>query len=470
MKKFFHSLRVKVYTLFLFFTAVILFFLFASQMWLVPAMFNSIKTREVVETAEMIKSAWNNRNFPNIVRNAVIEQGTYILIRRDGLDIIYYNEALAGLDDILSSYIFDEIADEIVTRGSISHHFTDSGKNALLYLTYAGTPNNVKGYILIFSYLEPIGNTISIAQSQFLINAGLLLFVSAFFSAFIVSQISKPVIGIFRSADKLPTGEFNIAINRSDSTEIRLLKENLNKASAEIAKTETLRKDLLANISHDLKTPLTMIKAYAEMIRDLSGNNPEKREKHLEVIIGESDRLNALVTDILDLSKLQSGVAALSLREFDFSARLSGIISRFSYLRGNYSVRPEIESGIFITADVTKLEQAVYNLVGNALNFTGEDGAVTVRMFAASGNVARFEVCDSGNGIAPEQLPFIWERYYKADNSVNHSRAVIGTGLGLSIVKNVLELHGFRYGVESKVGEGSRFWFEMAYKKIYDNK
>ncbi|MDR0223389.1 MAG: HAMP domain-containing histidine kinase [Oscillospiraceae bacterium] len=465
MKRFFQSLRVKVYGLFLVFTAAMLLFLFAGQTWLFPAMFATIKAREVVKTAETIKHGWDSPNFSSVVENAAAKQGSYVLIRRDGVEITYYDRALAGVGGILDSYIFDELSDEIVRRGGISERFTDDGKRAMLYLTYAGTPRNVKGYILIFSYLEPVGNTASMAQSQFFINAAVLLFVSALFSAFIVSRISNPVVGIFRSADKLTTGEFHVEIDRSDPTEIRLLKENLNRASAEIAKTETLRKDLLANVSHDLKTPLTMIKAYAEMIRDISGNIPEKREKHLEVIVDESDRLNALVTDILDLSKLQSGVAALSLGEFNFSERLAGIISRFSYLGGDYDITSEIEEGIFITADITKLEQVVYNLINNALNFTGDDRAVTVRMFSVSESAARFEVSDSGKGIEPEQLPYIWERYYKADNSANHRRAVMGTGLGLSIVKNVLELHGFRYGAESRVGAGSRFWFETACRK-----
>ena len=237
-------------------------------------------------------------------------------------------------------------------------------------------------------------------------------------------------------------------------------------ASAEIARTETLRKDLLANVSHDLRTPLTMIKAYAEMIRDLSGNSPEKREKHLQVIIDETDRLTLLVSDILNLSKLQSGVLEMDIRVINFSENLKEIVSRFSMLEGT-DVNLEVQDDVYINADTKQLGQAVYNLIINAINYAGET-TVAVRLYTKKGGKVRFEVSDSGIGIPKEQLPYIWERYYKVNRSENYKRAVKGTGLGLSIVKGVFERHGFEYGVDSEVGKGSTFWFECAVVKSKD--
>lgn len=254
-----------------------------------------------------------------------------------------------------------------------------------------------------------------------------------------------------------------MTVRHGEYDEIKTLTENLNTASAEISKTENLRKDLMANVSHDLKTPLTMIKAYAEMIRDLSGDNPEKREKHLRVIIDETDRLTLLVNDILNLSKIESGVAQINRTVFDFSQLLKDIISRFSLLdtTRDYNVTLETEDHIEINADQQKIEQVIYNLVNNAINYMGDDKQVIVRLYRKENNTARFEVSDHGMGIPAEQITYIWDRYYKVDHSENHKRVVKGTGLGLSIVKGVLTGHGFAFGCDSVVEKGSTFWFEF---------
>ncbi|MDE6733045.1 MAG: HAMP domain-containing histidine kinase, partial [Oscillospiraceae bacterium] len=239
--------------------------------------------------------------------------------------------------------------------------------------------------------------------------------------------------------------------------------DTLNYASSEISKVDTLRRDLIANISHDLRTPLTMVKAYAEMIRDLSGDNPEKRERHLKIIIDETDRLSSLVTDILDLSKVQAGVAEMNLETFDFSHRISKVISRFDILKESDGIVIDLqaEDGIVITADITRLEQVVYNLINNAVTYVGSDNTVIVRLFRKENGLTRFEVEDHGEGISAENLPYIWDRYYKVSHGDStHKRAKMGSGIGLSIVKSVLEQHGFAYGAESEEGKGSTFWFE----------
>ncbi len=293
-----------------------------------------------------------------------------------------------------------------------------------------------------------------------------IILVSLVLSVIISTRIAEPLIRISRSTDKLITGEFNVVASPHDYSEIIILTDNLNKASAEINKTEKLRKDLLANISHDLRTPLTMIKAYAEMIRDLSGNNPEKREKHLGVIIDEADRLTLLVNDILNLSKLQSGAVEMERKIINFSSHLREIVSRFAMLDETKIVL-ECSEDIWVDADSKQLGQAVYNLIINAINYSGVD-TVTVRLFDIGGGMVRFEVADKGVGISAENLPYIWERYYKVNRSENYKRTVKGTGLGLSIVKSVFECHGFRYGVDSEEGAGTTFWFECRREKPQD--
>lgn len=476
-KKAFNSFRFKVWLIFLLFTIVILLFLYISQVVLMPAIYEHIKTHESISTAYDIKKKWINGSFndvKNIVdvnaKNKQMDILIHIPSSQTGGPALTYSHDSTGSSASINKRISDSMVEELKNSktGTLFFPIEDDVKQSFLLATYVGDSSNIIGYIFIYTYLEPTGTTTEILKNIFFTSSAVLILFSFIVSFFISNQVSMPIIRLSKSANKLITGEFNIEPKPSEYTEIKLLTENLNTASKEIARTEALRRDLLANVSHDLRTPLTMIKAYAEMIRDLSGDSPEKREKHLKVIIDETDRLTLLVSDILNLSKLQSGVIEMDIRPMNFSVQLREITSRFSMLEDT-TVNLEIQDDVFISADNKQLSQAVYNLITNAINYS-EDGHVIVRLFGIKGNKVRFEVSDNGIGIPEEQLPYIWERYYKIAKSENFKRSVKGTGLGLSIVKGVFERHGFRYGVNSEVGKGSTFWFECAVTKMKNAK
>jgi signal transduction histidine kinase len=239
------------------------------------------------------------------------------------------------------------------------------------------------------------------------------------------------------------------------------LAETLNFARDEISKADTLQKELIANVSHDFKTPLTMIKGYASMIIEISGDNPEKRNKHAQVIVDEADRLASLVNDVLDLSKLSSGLDSLKLQTLDMSAYTEEVLERFDYLKetGEYHFVTEIDEDLYTQADELKIGQALYNLIGNAVNYTGEDKKVFVALKRSADGTAKFSVTDTGAGISEEDRANIWARYYRS--SEMHKRPVKGTGLGLSIVKTILDQHNFACGVESEEGQGSLFYVDF---------
>jgi signal transduction histidine kinase len=438
---------------------------------MLPHYYTSIKTQEITSTARVLERNWDSFNLNDEMQRFSREHEMLIIIDRysggifDTQKIFDFDNMQSRVSEI-DSVPEKEILFEQVLRsreGSVAHRMTIDGREAVCYAMLVGSANDVRGFITIYSFLQPLANTQDILRIQFFLSSAVLLVIAFLLSAFVVFSISNPIIKISRSARKLTTGEFLMSAKASDYAEIKTLTENLNKASREISKTENLRKDLFANVSHDLKTPLTMIKAYAEMIRDLSGDNPEKREKHVQVIIDEAERLNSLVIDMLDLSKLQSGVAKKNVTFFNFSMHLSDVLGRFSNLSKEHGITfvPEIENNILIKADVSKVEQVVYNLINNAVNHTSKDGKVIVRLIKKKSNIGRFEVKDTGAGIAKEEQPYIWERYYKAQKSQFHKRTAVGTGIGLSIVKSVMELHGYSYGVNSTLGKGSVFWFEF---------
>lgn len=284
-----------------------------------------------------------------------------------------------------------------------------------------------------------------------------------FILSFVVSSaisgvLIRPLDEISAKAKRLARGDFEVDFQGEDYfEEMDGLSASLNFAKDELSKTDRMQKELIANVSHDFKTPLTMIKAYAEMIVEFAGDDKVKREKSAQVIIDEADRLASLVSDVLDLSKIRSGIQALELEPFDICAYCKEIIARFDYLcqTQGYVFETEMDKGLYTVADKLKIGQVLYNLIGNAVNYTGENKRVSI-VLRKENDVIRFAVMDTGKGIKSEEIAGIWDRYYRS--SETHKRPVKGTGLGLSIVKTILERHGFLYGVDSVLGVGSTFY------------
>ncbi len=464
------SIKFNVWVSFEAIVLAMLAFTYVFLIALFPMFYEWMKSYEIAEAMTYIRASWtlstdtSGEDFSSSVTNVAWKNKMYIEITTP-----YYRGYVDYLGGSQSMYQLDKSryrnAALEADSGVYYEKFRDERENntVLAMCTYIGSKDSPEAFIFICSYMEPVGSTMAIFQRQFLFVAIIIMLLTLFISAFFANRLTNPIIRINKHAKQLPQGKFDATIDEKDFNEIKQLAATLQDASKEIAKSDDLRRELMANISHDLRTPLTMIKAYAEMIRDISGDNPEKRERHLKVIIDETDRLSSLVNDILDLSKLQAGVTEMNLSVFDLSERLSGVISRFDILKENDGIIIELhaDDGIIINADITKLEQVVYNLINNAVTYTGDDNTVIVRLYRKSPGLMRFEVTDHGDGIAPEYLPYIWDRYYKvSERNKTHKRAKMGSGIGLSIVKSVLEQHGFAYGADSEVGKGSTFWFE----------
>ena len=314
--------------------------------------------------------------------------------------------------------------------------------------------------IFVNASLEPLDTTISILSNQLIIVSLIVIVLALIIGYFISKRISKPIENMNEDALKLANGDYNFQFdNNSNISEIDTLANTLNYAKKELEHTDELRRDLMANVSHDLKTPLTMIKGYAEMIRDLNYNNEEKRNVNLNVIVEDRGRLNVLVEDILTLSKIQANKDTINKEDFDLVELINNIIKRYSIYKETegYNFEVNTPDKVIINADKKKIEQVIYNLINNAINYTGDDNKVIINVI--QDKKIRVEIKDTGNGIKEEDLPHIWEKYYHSKKK--HKRNVIGTGIGLSIVKTILESHKFKYGVISEVGKGTTFYFEI---------
>lgn len=332
---------------------------------------------------------------------------------------------------------------------------------AKMAMMTAGSPE-VTDVCLYISYSTVLADkTVGNMQLQLVLISLIVIFVALIISGLLSMELTKPISQISRAAKRMATGDYSVDFQAQYSyAEMNALAETLNYAKEEISRADELQKEVLANVTHDLKTPLTMIKAYASMIQEISGDNPEKREKHTQVIIDETDRLTALVNDILKMSKIRSGMDTLKTEEFNLSEFIHTVLERFEFLTETqgYTIVRDIDDELYTRADKDKIEQVVYNLIGNAVNYTGDDKKITVSLHRKNEKI-RFSVTDTGKGIPPEECSTIWERYYSSAET--HKRPIKGTGLGLSIVKTILVKHGFGFGVDSQVGKGSTFFVDF---------
>ncbi len=362
-----------------------------------------------------------------------------------------------GVDQDVFNVVFEELCNAGTDKGVIVR--IDDG-NYVYSARFTRTDGQSSDNYLYINYSTELSNSaFSMMEKELIVIAVVVVFVALIISALLSMELTRPIARFTRAARRMAKGDFTVDFKGEYTyAEMDALAETLDYAKEEIGKSDQLQKEVLANVTHDLKTPLTMIKAYASMIQEISGNNPEKRAKHTQVIIDESDRLTALVNDILNLSKIRSGMDSLKLQEFNLSEFIHTVLERFDYLTETkgYTLVRDIDDELYAEADTEKLEQVVYNLVGNAVNYTGEDKKITVSLKKAEGGKIRFSVTDTGKGIPPDEIDTIWDRYYRSTET--HKRPIKGTGLGLSIVKTILVKHGFEYGVESEVGKGSTFY------------
>ncbi len=507
----FNSIYVKLLIYFMLFAFLIIMMIGGMEIFLFNNFYGTMKARDTGKLADgirrnyMLQSGREDFDLGSFIQRYATGNDIYILIARpdgDSLSVVSssfgsdtyptitseeYNEKLWDLYEKISR---DTSGDDIPipTRSAetMLESVTGSGK-VLAYACFLEKPGVISGGlsgnreekksgpytdqtfraaksdVLVMYILNPLYPTTSTVRILYNILVTILFIAMVpvvIMALYLAKRISRPIRDVTRSAEQMAQGDFDVKFGGGPYSEINELSDTLTIAENEMKKNEMYHKDLIANVSHDIKTPLTMIKSYAEMIRDLSGNDPVKREKHLDIIIEEADRLNVLVNDMLSLSRLQSHKLALEKSTFDMNDAAREVLASYEILgeQEGYDIEFVPAEPLYVEADESKIRQVMNNLMTNAVKYCGEDKKIIVTI-EKNGKEAEFRVTDHGQGIKPEELPHVWDRYYQS--STHHVRETTGTGLGLSIVKEILKLHGAKYGVDSTVGEGSSFWFEL---------
>ena len=466
------------------FAVAVLAVLWIFQTVLLDDIYMLLKERELSECADEVSSAlsrgYDKSRLDSVTTDAAKEYGicitVYEITGTDGrrlakiaaerhINSFCYIHNVRG--DSLMNRLYREAASgngEYEEHISISSMFSgsanaDGGESVIRSVI---VKNDTAELLLVFnSELMPLSSTVDTIRAQLTIISVVLLIVAVTVALISSASLSRPIREMSEEAYKLALGNYNVNFDGGNCTETVNLSVTLNRAAYELSKLDKMQKDLIANVSHDLRTPLTMISGYTEAMRDLPG---EATPENMQIVIDETRRLTSLVNDMLEVSKYQGGTQLLRMTRFNFTEVIRTTLERYGKLkeRDGYNITFEGNEDVFVTADETRILQVIYNLINNAVNYTGEDKTVLIRqtlLSEADGRYVLLEVIDTGRGIPEEELPLVWERYYKVHDF--HKRADMGTGLGLSIVKNILLLHRAGFGVNSKVGVGSCFWFKL---------
>ena len=448
-----NSLKVQIWKYLSIFSIFILSFLWLFQVLFLNKFYEFSKIKQLDNTINLIKESYNNNSLYSNVDNYAEDNGICIQIFTDK-KIIYdsqiFNKGCMPKNvDYRDVFIKSSLDKE--TYKLINPRFNNEVLLKAIKL-------NSNTYAFLSSSLQPLDGAVEIIKKELVIVSIMVLLFSFLIGYFISKKLSKPIEKINKTAKIMAQGDYENAYFFIDENilELNELVSTLNQTNDELTKIDELQKEILANVSHDLKTPLTMIKAYAEMVRDLTYNNKEKRESNLNVIITESDRLNLLVNDIIELTKINNDLQNLNITEFDLVELINSIINRFSIMDANFVFKNKLP--IIVKADKIRIEQVIYNLIINAINYTGKDKKVIINL-KENDKYVHVEIKDTGKGIDEEDLKLIWKRYYKVDKKYRREKK--GSGIGLSIVENILKKHKFNYGVNSIKNKGTTFYFDI---------
>lgn len=452
------SIRVKTLFYLILFSVFILLLLWGTQLVLSNYLYEKYQINDVNKMAKEI-SETDNEDLHEYLNNIVYNNSVCIeYVDHSGRSTLY-NDALTGCllgrsNKTLSRHKRD-LFNSDKDMDAIRLVNPDYESSALLYgIEVDG------GYVFLFTMLSNVNKNYNLVKDQLIYITVVVIILAVVLSSILAKIFSEPIVKITEKSKLLANGNYNVEFEKYGVKEIDELADTLNYLKNEVSKTDQYRRDLMANVSHDLKTPLTMIKAYAEMVRDITYKDKKKREENLNVIIEETDRLNLLVGDILTLSKLQANSDTLEIETFNLHDEIVSILKRYEYLKDTegYEIECKIPDEVIVRADKNKINQVIYNLVNNALNYTGDDKKVKINIIEEKKDYL-VEIVDSGKGIDSKDIEHIWDKYYKKEK--NHRRNVVGTGLGLSIVKEILECHDMSYGVRSIKNKGTTFYFRI---------
>ncbi len=353
---------------------------------------------------------------------------------------------------------------------------TQAGDRTLLFAAIpAGQSGGQQVYVALSAFEQPVGSALREIVPSLLAAGGITLLVSLLVALILARSIAKPITQLTQATEAIARGQYDFRVRSSGNDELGRLGTSFNLMASQVQLARQTEKDLLANVSHELKTPLTSIQGFSQAILDGAVQDIGSVQRAAQTIYDETTRMARLVGDLLTLARLESGELPLAKEKLDLTQLLPGWVDRLQPRAQslNETLTTIIEPLPSVVGDAGRLEQVITNLIDNALKYNKPGGSVTVTAKAEtiepatkSGVTSRrravqtldtrwvtIAVADSGSGIPKEDLPRLFERFYRGDKA----RVAGGTGLGLSIAQQIVAAHGGKITVESEAGRGSTF-------------
>lgn len=452
------SLKAQLIILTTCFIVVCLLILSFFQLFLLDDVYKNNKIRSIKETEKEIHKELTKGNIDKYLDELSLEENMSIRIVSSRFDVYHgssgFNFSLNMLNDrdidILANQIYSSKDQKLLIESK-----TNEPREEQVYI-YGEVfdYNNVKTLILVSTLVTPLNATKDTIAFEYIFIAIILILAGVVFALLISKIILNPVRNINDAAKNLPQGKYN-DVNCAQY-ELDELNNTLVNANSQINKAENAKKELLANVSHDLKTPLTMISGYAEMIKDLPSKN---KNEYADTIIDESKRISVLVDDLVDLSLLEENKFSLNKEDISVSDLLNDVYKQYKTIckKNKVKLSLKIDEEFNINIDVARIKQVLYNFINNAINYNDKDKKEIELGLENVDGEFRVYVLDNGKGIEKKDINNIWDRYYKVDKT--HKRASVGSGIGLAIAKKILDSHNLKYGVESKIDMYSKFYF-----------
>lgn len=461
------------------FTCLLLGFIYVFQVKLLNVFYESNKLSMTKEIAEQAALAVSTGQSSNSIEAISMENEACISVVSTKRSIMANSSNNSGCsldkmtrDEYIRYYNmannsngeYYEMLDQdsyIIEQDDTRVHFYQK-KDAYKSIIYAKVAD-VKGdavFVLVSTNITPINATIQTLNTQLMIIGIFFILAAILLSYLLYQQIVKPIALVNQASKSIVDGGYMSHDDMNQYLEISELNQTLQWSSDEIQKADQAKRDLIANVSHDLRTPLTMITGYGEMMIDLPD---EKTDENIQVIVDEAKRMKLLVDDLLDLSKMNEKKIEIHKMSFNYSELVNNTIQKYElYKDKGFKFNLDIENNLMVDADPQRIAQVIHNLINNAINYSLEKKEIDISLKRVN-DCAEFHVKDYGVGIAEDKLPYIFDRYFKVDRK--HKRSSAGSGIGLAIVKEILELHDTKCLVTSKVNEGSDFYFQLPLKK-----
>lgn len=501
IQKFSHSLRMKITLIILLIISVLLLSIGLLNNFGLRWFYQNEKVSEIKEAYlkidnEVMKIGSSGQH--------IIDESTEESVINNSLKSIIldysnkYNITIALVDSFTNKAIYSSAreGDGLISRiqdGFIGNQnqdilYSNNNYTIILHKTMQNT-SFIEGFgycsdnqtmVIMSTPVASLKESVSISN-RFLIYMAIIGFIITVILTFIIAKmITYPILELAEISNKMGKLDFTAKYIGNRSDEIQTLGQNMNYMSDRLKKAidelqeanellkedikrkeaiDEMRKDFIANVSHELKTPIALIQGYAEGLNEGLCEDEESRKYYTEVILDESEKMNKMVKQLLTLSSLESGNSILHKENFNLTSLIESVLGSISILIGEKNVNIEFDSGkeIFLNADEFKIEEVVTNYISNSIHHVSDSGEIKINVSDDGENIT-FSVYNTGNPIPEKDLNNIWEKFFKVDKA--HSRAYGGSGIGLSIVKAIVEAHNGTVAVRN-ILDGVEFSFKI---------